>query len=149
VEEGVKDGLVTGVLGNYPLTDLLVKVVDGKFHPVDSTELAFRMAAVMALRDASSSALPAILEPIMAVEIITPEEYMGDVLGDVNSRRGRIKEMALKEAVQIIRAEIPLAELFGYSTALRSLTKGRASYSMEPEMFEVVPETIQESILNR
>ena len=149
VEEGIKDGLVTGILGNYPLTDVLVNVTGGKFHPVDSTELSFRMASVMALRDASSSAMPAILEPVMAVEIITPEEYMGDVLGDVNSRRGRIKEMALKEAAQIIHAEIPLAEMFGYATALRSLTKGRASYSMEPEMFEVVPEAIQESILNR
>ena len=149
VEEGVRDGLLTGVVGNYPLTDVLVRVLDGGFHPVDSTEVAFRSAAVMAVRDAARAAQPVLLEPVMDMEIITPEEYLGEVLGDINGRRGRVREMGVRVAAQIIRADVPLAELFGYTTALRSLTKGRASFTMEPRAFEAVPETIQASLLNR
>ena len=149
VEEGIRDGLLTGVVGNYPMTDVLVRVVDGSFHPVDSTEVAFRSAAVMAVRDAARAAQPVMLEPVMDMEIITPEEYLGEVLGDVNGRRGRVREMEARAAAQIIKADVPLAELFGYTTALRSLTKGRASFTMEPRAFEAVPETIQASLLNR
>ncbi len=149
VEDGITDALLTGVVGNYPLADVRVTVVGGSFHPVDSTEVAFRSAAVMALRDAAKAANPALLEPVMKLEIITPEEYLGDVLGDVNGRRGRVKEIEAREAAQIIRADVPLAELFGYATMLRSLTKGRASYTMEPHVFEVVPETLQQSLINR
>jgi len=149
IEDGVQDGLLTGVVANYPLVDIRVRVVDGAFHPVDSTEVAFRSAAVMALRDAARAAQPVLLEPIMKLEIITPEEYLGDVLGDINGRRGRVREIEARDVAQIIRADVPLAELFGYATSLRSLTKGRASYSMEPEKFEVVPETLQHSLLNR
>jgi len=148
VEEGIQDALLTGVVGNYPLVDVHVSVVDGAFHPVDSTEVAFRSAAVMALREAANSASPVLLEPIMKLEIITPEEYMGEVLGDINGRRGKVREMDAREAAQIIHAEVPLAELFGYSTTLRSLTKGRASYTMEPHSFDVVPETLQKSLIN-
>ncbi|MBU0678131.1 MAG: elongation factor G [Verrucomicrobia bacterium] len=149
IEEGIKDALATGVLGNYPLVDIEVRVVGGSAHPVDSTDIAFRTAAVMAMREALGSASPVLLEPIMALEIITPEEHLGDVLGDINGRRGKVKEIVAEGAAQIITAEVPLAELFGYATSLRSLTKGRASCAMEPHLFEIVPETIQNRILNR
>jgi elongation factor G len=149
VEEGIRDGLVTGILGNYPLVDVKVRVTGGRSHPVDSTELAFRTAAVMALRTAAGEADPALLEPIMDLQIICPEEHLGDVLGDINGRRGRIREMEARETAQVIQAHAPLAELFGYATSLRSLTKGRASYTMEPHVFDIVPEPIQANILHR
>jgi elongation factor G len=149
VEQGVRDGLITGILGNYPLIDVGVRIISGASHAVDSTEVAFRSAAIMALRSAAQAAQPALLEPIMKVEIVTPDEHLGDVIGDVNGRRGRIKEMVAQEGAQVIHAEIPLAELFGYSTGLRSITRGRASYSMEPARFDLVPQNLQESILNR
>jgi elongation factor G len=149
VEDGLRDGLLTGIIGNYPLIDVTVRIISGAFHPVDSTEVAYRSAAIMALRDAARAAKPALLEPIMKVEIIAPDEHLGDVIGDVNARRGRIKEMVPQEGAQVIQAEIPLAELFGYSTSLRSISRGRAVYSMEPARFDVVPQHLQESILNR
>ncbi len=147
VEEGIRDGLLTGVLGNNALIDVEVSVHGASSHPVDSTAVAFRSAAVMALRDACKRAGPALLEPVMALEIISPEEAMGDVLSDLNGRRGRVKAMAARDAAQVIRADVPLAELFGYATALRSLTKGRASYTLEPKQFELVPESLQNAIL--
>jgi elongation factor G len=149
VEEGIRDALITGVVGNYALIDVRVKVVGGGSHPVDSTEVAFRSAAVLAVREAALAARPVLLEPIMKLEIITPEEYLGDVLGDISGRRGHVKEIEAREAAQIILADVPLAELFGYATSLRSLTKGRAGYTMEPHCFEMVPETLQQSLLNR
>ncbi len=149
IQEGLQDGLVTGVVGNYALVDVRVNVVGGSFHPVDSTDVAFRSASAMAIREAAQAAQPVLLEPIMKLEIITPEEHMGDVLGDINGRRGRVKEMEAREVAQIIHAEVPLAQLFGYATSLRSLTRGRASYTMEPCRFDVVPETVKESLLNR
>ncbi|OGV47169.1 MAG: translation elongation factor G [Lentisphaerae bacterium GWF2_57_35] len=149
VEEGLQDGLITGVLGNYALVDIRVNVIGGSFHPVDSTDVAFRSASAMAIREAAQAAKPAMLEPIMKLEIITPEEHLGDVLGDINGRRGRVKEIEAREVSQIIHADVPLAELFGYATTLRSLTRGRASYTMEPCRFEVVPETVKDSLLNR
>ena len=149
VEEGIADGLVTGVLGNYPLVDLKVVVSGGASHPEDSSDIAFRSAAVMALREAVRAADPVLLEPIMHLEIITPEAYMGEVMGDVNSRRGRVREVTATGANQVLRADVPLAELFGYATGLRSLTKGRASCSMEPSLFEAVPIDVQVEILNR
>jgi len=149
VEQGISDGLMTGVVGNYPLVDVSVHITGGSSHPTDASEVAFRSAAVMALRDAALAASAVMLEPIMKLEIITPEEYVGEVMGDVNSRRGRIRDIEAREGAQIIRAEVPLAEIFGYTTQLRSLTKGRASYSMEPGHFEVVPESLQASLINR
>jgi elongation factor G len=149
VVEGIKDGLVTGILGNYPLVDARVRIVDGTCHPVDSSDLAFRSAAVMALRDALRLAQPTLLEPIMDLRIVCPEEHLGDVLGDISSRRGRVREIEHREAAQIVQADVPLAETFGYATSLRSLTKGRASYSMEPRRFEIVPDPIQKELLNR
>jgi elongation factor G len=149
VEEGIRDGLITGVVGNYPLIDVHVRVVGGASHPVDSTDIAFRSAAILALRDAVQAAKPGLLEPVMKVEVITPDEHLGEVIGDINGRRGKVREMEAREGSQIVRSEIPLAELFGYSTGLRSLTRGRASYSMEPHAFEFVPEAVQAGILER
>ena len=149
IREGIDSGLITGILGNYSLIDLDVCVKDGGFHPEYSTEVAFRSAAIMALRDAVRAAQPVLLEPIMRMEIIAPDEHLGDVLGDLNGRRGKIKEMIAQDGSQIIHAEVPLAELFGYATSLRSVTRGRASYSMEPCLFDMVPENLTNSILNR
>jgi elongation factor G len=149
IKQGIADALMTGVLGNYPIVDVDVKVSGGASHPVDSSEMAFRTAAVMALRDAVGQSTPALLEPIMKLEIITPEEHLGDVMNDLNGRRGRIREIEARDAVQIVHVDVPLAEMFGYATTLRSLTKGRASYTMEPQSFEAVPSSMQETILNR
>jgi elongation factor G len=149
VEAGIRDGLITGVLANYALADVRVRVVGGGFDAQNSTDVAFRTAAVMALRNACKAATPVLLEPIMALEIITPAEYMGDVLSDLSSRRGHVRDMIGKETVQIIHARVPLAELFGYSTAVRSLTKGRASYTMEPSCFDLVPAAIQQQLVER
>ncbi len=149
VEEGLRDGLSTGVLGNFPLVDIRVAVVHGQWHPVDSSEIAFRSAASMALREAARLARPALLEPIMALEIVTPEEHLGDVLGDLNARRGQVNDVAQRDGTRVIEASVPLAELFGYATTLRSLTRGRAGYAMEPTRFEVVPETLGRELMNR
>ena len=149
VEEGIADALVTGVLGNYPLVDVKVVVVGGENRPDESSDIAFRSAAVMALREAVRAADPVLLEPIMNLEIVTPEECVGDVLGDINSRRGRVRDIAAMDGQQVVKADVPLAEMFGYATALRSLSKGRASSSMEPSQFDVVPEELRQSVLNR
>jgi elongation factor G len=149
IREGIDSGLITGILGNYSLIDVGVRVIECGFHPEFSTEVAFRSAAIMALRDAARAAQPVLLEPIMGVEVVTPDEHLGEVLGDLNSRRGRIKDMVAQDGTQIVHAEVPLAELFGYATSLRSVSRGRASYSMEPCLFDVVPENLKNSILNR
>lgn len=149
VEEGIRDGLSTGVLGNFPLVDVRVTVVNGQWHPVDSSEIAFRSAASMSLREAAKTARPALLEPIMALEIVTPEEHLGDVLGDLNVRRGQVKDVAQRDGMRVVEAAVPLAELFGYATTLRSLTRGRAGYAMEPTRFDVVPESLCRELMNR
>jgi len=146
---GINDGIFTGVLGKYPLTDVKVRVVGGEADAENSTDVAFRTAAVMAFREAIGAANAELLEPIMSLEIVTPVDYMGDVLGDLSSRRGKVHEMTARGEVHMIRAGVPLSELFGYSTAIRSLTRGRASYTMEPELFEIVPKAIREELLNR
>ncbi|MGE4490307.1 MAG: elongation factor G, partial [Kiritimatiellales bacterium] len=149
IKEGLNDALMTGVLGNYPLVDIAVTVTGGSAHPVDSSEMAFRTAAVMALRAAIGNASPTLLEPIMKLEIIAPDEHLGDVMNDLNGRRGRIREIEARDGVQIVHVDVPLAEMFGYATTLRSLTKGRASYTMEPYRFEAVPDSMQGTLLNR
>ena len=149
IEEGIADALLTGVLGNYAIIDTKVTVIGGQTHDTDSTEVAFRSAAVMALRDAVGNSSPVLLEPIMLLEIETPEEHLGDVMGDLNSRRGKIREIKATNDLQVVQADVPLAEVFGYATSLRSLTKGRASYSMEPQAFEPVPPNMTDAILNR
>ncbi len=149
IEEGIEDALMTGVLGNFAIIDTKVTVVGGQAHATESSEMAFRSAAVMALRAAVSNSSPVLLEPIMLLEIETPEEHLGDVMGDLNSRRGRVREIKASNDLQVVQADVPLAEVFGYATSLRSLTKGRASYSMEPQAFEPVPPNMTDSILNR
>jgi len=149
VEQGLTDGIVTGVLGRYPLRDIKVRVVGGRFDPESSTDVAFRTAAVLAFRDAVAKAGAELLEPIMLLEIITPGECMGDVLGDLSGRRGKVEGMMDQGNMRVVKAGAPLAELFGYSTAIRSLSRGRATYTMEPKQFEIVPATVREGILNR
>ncbi|MBN2190330.1 MAG: elongation factor G [Candidatus Aureabacteria bacterium] len=147
VHSGIKDAALTGVLGGYPVVDVKVSLIDGSFHEVDSSELAFKMAGSIAFKEAMRRAQPVLLEPVMKVEVTTPEEFMGDVIGDLNSRRGKVKEMETKGNAKIILADVPLAEMFGYATVIRSITRGRASYSMEPSHFEKVPKNIAEKIL--
>ncbi|MGD0258745.1 MAG: elongation factor G [Verrucomicrobiota bacterium] len=148
VIDGVEEAIKGGVLAGYPVVDVKVAIVDGTFHEVDSSELAFKMAGIFALKEAARKANPILLEPIMKVEVTTPDEYQGDLLGDLNRRRGKIVHIEAKDASTIVTAEVPLAEMFGYATAIRSLSKGRAAYSMEPFRFEPVPSSIAAGILD-
>jgi elongation factor G len=138
VESGVKETLETGVLAGYPVVDVRVELIDGSFHEIDSNELAFKMAASLAVREAVSNARPVLLEPMMKVEIVLPEEYLGDVLGDLNSRGGKIGGIVPRKDAQVIGATVPLYEMFGYATKLRSLTQGRAIYTMQFSHYEQV-----------
>jgi elongation factor G len=146
--DGINEAVRSGVLANYPMVDLKVAIVDGSFHEVDSSELAFKMAGIFALKDAARKANVILLEPVMKVEVTTPDEYQGDILGDLNRRRGKIVHIEAKEASTVVDARVPLAEMFGYATAIRSLSKGRAAYSMEPLCFEPVPASLAEKILD-
>ncbi len=149
VEAGAKEAMERGILAGYPLVDLRISVTDGSYHEVDSSEMAFKIAASMTFQEAARKANPVIKEPIMAVEVVTPELNMGDVIGDLNSRRGQVLGMEQESGTgnQIIKANVPLAEMFGYSTTLRSATQGRASYTMEPSHYEEVPRSIAEEII--
>lgn len=149
IQNGVEEALLNGVLGGYNVIDVKVTLFDGSFHEVDSSEMAFKIAASMAFKEAMRKADPVLLEPIMKVEITVPEEYMGDVIGDINSRRGRIEGMEARMGAQVIRCYVPLAEMFGYATDLRSKTQGRGVYSMEMSHFEEVPKNIAEKILEK
>src|SRR6266496_4145044 len=146
--DGIEEAIKGGVLAGYPVVDVKVAIVDGTFHEVDSSELAFKMAGIFALKDAAKKANPILLEPIMKVEVTTPDEYQGDLLGDINRRRGKIVNIEAKDTSTVLSAEVPLAEMFGYATAIRSLSKGRAAYSMEPFRFEPVPANIVATILD-
>ncbi len=148
VINGIEEAIRSGVYAGYQVIDVKVHVVDGSFHEVDSNELAFKMAGIFALKDAFKKAGPILLEPIMKVEVTTPDEYQGDLLGDVNRRRGIINGIDAKAGQTILNAQVPLAEMFGYATAIRSLSKGRASYSMEPLTFEQVPNSVLSTILD-
>jgi len=147
VISGIQESIAGGVLANYPMVDISVQIVDGSFHEVDSNELAFKMAGIFAFKEAAKKASMILLEPVMKVEVTTPDEYQGDILGDLNRRRGKIASIDSKPQVTILNSEVPLAEMFGYATAVRSLSKGRASYSMEPDKFEPVPTQIVNNIL--
>jgi len=149
VEEGVKSSLETGIILGYPAINIGVELIDGSYHPVDSSEIAYRIAASKAFKDGTKKANPILLEPIMEVEIITPEEYLGDILQGISLRRGKVNDIELEANLRIITAHIPLAELFGYATELRSLSQGRASYSMQFSSYEVVPQTVYERIVKR
>jgi elongation factor G len=148
VQDGLEEAIAGGVLAGYPMVDLKIAIVEGSYHEVDSSELAFKMAGIFALKDAAKRAGPILLEPVMKVEVTTPDEYQGDLLGDINRRRGRIVNIEAKNQSTALHAEVPLAELFGYATAIRSLSKGRAAYSMEPLRFDPVPAGILAGILD-
>jgi elongation factor G len=147
VEKGIKEALSTGVLASYPVVDVKVRLVDGSYHEVDSSEMAFKIAGSMGFKDACRRGQPVLLEPIMDVEVVTPEEYMGSVVGDLNSRRGRIVAMEARGTSQVIRANVPLGQMFGYATDLRSMTQGRATYTMQFARYEEVPSALAEEIV--
>jgi elongation factor G len=146
VEKGSMQALESGTVGGYPVVDVEVSLVDGQFHPVDSSELAFRNAGILAVREALERAKPVLLEPIMKLEISTPDDFFGDVLADVNSRRGQVQGVEPRGKLQVIRATLPLAESFGYATDLRSLTQGRATYSLEFDHYQEVPQDVAERV---
>jgi len=147
--QGIQAGLESGVLAGYGMVDVKVSLVDGQYHDVDSSEMAFKVAGQMGFKQAAEKAGPVLLEPIMAVEVVTPEEYMGDVMGDLSSRRGRIEGMEANGNQQTVRAQVPLSEMFGYSTDLRSSTQGRATYTMQFDSYQQVPEAISSEIVKR
>ena len=149
VEAGIRDALNNGVLAGYPLIDIKARLFDGSYHDVDSNEMAFKIAASMALKNAAAKCNPALLEPMMKVEVIIPEEYMGDIMGDITSRRGRVEGMDARGNAQVVRAMVPLAEMFGYATSLRSNTQGRGVFSMSFDHYEDVPKSVAEEVIKK
>ena len=149
VEAGIRDSLNNGILAGYPLIDVKARLYDGSYHDVDSNEMAFKVAASMALKNAASKCAPVILEPTMRVEVIIPEEYMGDIMGDITSRRGRVEGMEARGNAQVVRAMVPLAEMFGYATSLRSNTQGRGVFSMVFDHYEELPKSIAEEVIKK
>ena len=149
VGHGVQEALTSGVLAGFPMVDVKVELTDGDYHDVDSSEMAFKIAGTMAFKEAARKAKPTLLEPIMDVEVVTPDDYMGDVIGDLNSRRGKVGKMEQRGANQVIDAQVPLSEMFGYSTDLRSKTQGRANYTMHFASYQPTPKTVQDEIVAR
>ncbi|MGH3667960.1 MAG: elongation factor G, partial [Acidimicrobiia bacterium] len=147
VEKGVEEALESGVRAGYPMVDVRITLTDGKYHDTDSSEIAFKIAGSLAFKEAARRAKPVLLEPMFAVEVVTPEEYMGDVIGDLNSRRGKVEGMTQRGNSQVIRAQVPMSEMFGYATDLRSKTQGRATYSMQFHSYQDVPDSIAEDIV--
>ena len=148
-DQGVREALESGVIAGYPVLDVKVTLFDGSYHEVDSSEMAFKIAGSMAVKEALQKAKPVLLEPMMKVEVVTPDEYLGDVMGDLNGRRGRIEGMELEKGVQTVHAFVPLSEMFGYATSLRSSTQGRANYSMEFDHYEPVPKNIADELTKK
>lgn len=149
IDEGIQEAMQAGIVGGFPVLDLKVELYDGSYHDVDSSEMAFKIAGSMAFKEAMAKAGPVLLEPIMKVEVLTPEEYMGDVIGDINSRRGRVEGMNPRNGIQVIDAYVPLGEMFGYVTDLRSNTQGRANYSMQFDHYDPVPKSIADDVLGK
>ena len=149
VDKGVQEQLQNGVIAGYPVVDVKVTLFDGSFHEVDSSEMAFKIAGSQCFKQGAQKANPVLLEPVMTVEVVTPEDYMGDVMGDLSRRRGMLQGMDESPAGRVIRAEVPLAEMFGYSTDLRSATQGRATYTMEFEKYSEAPANIAEAIIKK
>jgi elongation factor G len=147
VEKGILDAMENGIMAGYPVVDVKVSLIDGQYHEVDSSEMAFKIAGSMAFKEAAGKATPKLLEPIMDVEVVVPEEYMGDVIGDLSSRRGRIGGMFQRSDARVVAASVPLSEMFGYSTRLRSITQGRAVYSMQFSRYEEMPAAMAETIV--
>lgn len=149
VEDGLKDAMENGLIAGYPLIDVKAKLYDGSYHDVDSNEMAFKIAASMALKNAAKKCAPVLLEPIMKVEVVIPEEYLGDIMGDVTSRRGRVEGMEARGNAQVVNAFVPLSEMFGYATSLRSNTQGRGTYTMQFDHYEEVPKNISDEIIKK
>ncbi len=148
VDHGIQEAMGSGILAGYPVVDIKVELVDGSYHDVDSSERAFKIAGSMAFKEAMKRAKPRLLEPTMAVEVTTPEEYLGDVMGNLNSRRGRIESMSPLGNAQVVKASVPLSEMFGYATDLRSMTQGRADFTMQFDRYEEVPQSIASEIID-
>ena len=146
VDKGIQEALENGVYAGYPVIDVKVRLIDGSYHDVDSSEVAFKVAGSMALKAAAEKAGIKLLEPMMKVEVTTPEEFMGDVIGDLNAKRGQINEMSDRGEAKLVNAYVPLSEMFGYATQLRSLSQGRASYAMEFHNYQEVPSSIAQEI---
>jgi elongation factor G len=149
IDQGIQEALTTGVLAGYPIDDVKIELYDGSYHDVDSNEMAFKIAGSMAFKDAASKAHPVLLEPVMRVEVTVPEDYMGDVIGDITSRRGHIQSMEARGGTQIINSRVPLSEMFGYATDLRSRTQGRGAYSMHFDRYEPAPNSVSEEVIAR
>lgn len=149
VSQGVQESMKNGILAGYPVEDIKVRLTDGSFHEVDSSEMAFKIAGSIAFKKGALKANPVLLEPVMKVEVTTPEEYLGDVMGDLSSRRGKIEGMSQRSDAQVIRAVVPLSEMFGYATSLRSKTQGRAIYNMEFAYYEEVPKSVSDQIIEK
>ena len=149
VDAGIQEALKNGVVAGYPLEDIRVELIFGSYHDVDSSEIAFKIAGSMAIQDACRKANPKLMEPVMKVEVIVPDEYLGDVMGDLNSRRGKIEGMEQRKQAQVIKADVPLSNMFGYVTDLRSITQGRAVYHMEFSKYQQVPASIESEILEK
>jgi len=147
IEQGIKEAMETGPLAGYPMTGIAVELYDGSYHEVDSSEVAFKIAGSMAFQDATKRAHPVLMEPVMAVEVVTPEEYMGEVIGDITSRRGRVQHMEARASSQVITCRVPLSEMFGYATDLRSVTQGRANYTMQFAAYEQAPKSVSEEVV--
>jgi elongation factor G len=148
VDLGIQEAMEAGILAGYPVVDLRVELVDGSYHDVDSSEMAFKVAGSMAFKNAMQKAKPKLLEPVMAVEVVTPEEYLGDVMGDLNARRGRVEGLEPRGNAQAVRARVPLATMFGYATDLRSMTQGRATFTMQFDRYEEAPQSIAGEIVS-
>ena len=149
VEAGIREALENGVLAGYPMVDVKATLTYGSYHDVDSSEMAFKIAGSMAVKEAARQASAVLLEPVMEVEVVTPSDFLGDVIGDLSARRGKIGGMTQRGDAQVVAADVPLAEMFGYSTTLRSMTQGRAVYSMQFDHYEEVPKNIAEQIISK
>jgi elongation factor G len=149
VSQGIKEAMRNGVIAGFPVVDIKAKLYDGSYHDVDSDEISFKVAGSIAFKEGAKKAKPVLLEPIMEVEVVTPEEYLGDVMGDLNSRRGKIEGFSARKDAQVIKARVPLAEMFGYATILRSMTQGRAIYTMQFAVYQEVPKSIADEIAEK
>ena len=148
-KKGIEEAVLNGVVGGYPVVDVNVDIIDGSYHDVDSNEMAFKMAAIFAVKDGFKKAKAILMEPIMKVEVETPEDYQGDIMGDLSRRRAQLNGTEMKSVNVSVQADVPLAEMFGYATAIRSLSKGRASYTMEPSHFAQVPANVLAAVLDQ
>jgi elongation factor G len=147
IDMGIREAMTTGVLAGYPMDDVKVELYDGSYHDVDSNEMSFKFAGSMAFKDGAKKAHPVLMEPVMRVEVVVPEEYMGDVIGDVTKRRGHIQSMETRGGSQVINARVPLAQMFGYATDIRSRTQGRGSYSMHFDRYEPAPASVSQEVI--